>query len=323
MRMLFAIVFGLCCTASFHAAQADDRYPQQPIRLIVPAAPGGGADEIARLISPILSAKLGQPVLVENKSGASGTIAGNFVAKAKPDGYTLLMAQNTSIVIAPHLYKAMPYNTLTDLAPISLVISVPNILVVNPSLPAKTVAQFIALARAHPGAYSFGSAGIGSPSHIAGEMFDKAADVKMLHVPYQGSAPAVTALLSDQIQVMFAPITAVLPLIQAKKLRALGVTTAQPLPGLHGTPAIAEAGLPGFDISSWFGLFTAAATPPEVVARINAAVVDALKDPRVSNTITQMDSVAVGNSASAFSDQIHTEDQKYAALLKTVVASVD
>jgi len=318
MKKLFAVVMGVWLMALSAVAQADDPYPQQSIRLVVPAEPGGAADFIARLISPVLSASLGQAVVVENKSGASGTIAGNLVAKSKPNGYTLLMAQNTSIVIAPHLYKHLPYDTLKDLAPVSLVISVPNILVVNPNVPAKTVSEFIALAKAKPGSFSYGSAGIGSPSHIAGEMFDKDAGVQMLHVPYQGSAPAVTALLGNQIPAMFAPITAVLPLVRANQLRALGVTTAGRLPSLPNIPTIAESGVPGFDINSWFGLFAAANTPPEIIARLNRAVAEALKDPRVSAAIAKMASAPVGNSSAAFTALVRTEDRQYADLLKKI-----
>jgi tripartite-type tricarboxylate transporter receptor subunit TctC len=318
MKILIALTIGVLLVVVSITAKAQDPYPQQSIRLLVPAEPGGAADFIARLISPVLSASLGQAVVVENKSGASGTIAGNLVAKSKPNGYTLLMAQNTSIVIAPHLYKHLPYDTLKDLQPVSLVISVPNILVVNPNVQANTVKDFIALAKAKPGAFSYGSAGIGSPSHIAGEMFDMDAGVQMAHVPYQGSAPAVTALLSNQIAAMFAPITAVMPLVRANQLRALGVTTATRVPSLPNAPTIAESGLPGFAISSWFGLFAPANTPPAIIARLNRAVADALKDARVRAAIANMASEPVGNSSDAFAALVKEEDRHYADLLKQI-----
>lgn len=318
MRSLIALTIGVLLALLSVTTRAQDSYPQQSMRLLVPAEPGGAADFIARLISPVLSASLGQAVVVENKSGASGTIAGNLVAKSKPNGYTLLMAQNTSIVIAPHLYKHLPYDTLKDLQPVSLVISVPNILVVNPKVPANTVKDFIALAKAKPGALSYGSAGIGSPSHIAGEMFDVDAGVQMAHVPYQGSAPAVTALLGNQIAAMFAPITAVMPLVRANQLRALGVTTATRVPSLPDVPAIAESGLPRFAISSWFGLFAPANTPPEIIARLNRAVADALKDSRVRTAIANMASEPVGNSPDAFAALVKDEDRHYADLLKQI-----
>lgn len=318
MKKLFALTMVAWMTVASMAARADDAYPQQTIRLVVPAAPGGGADFIARLMSPGLSASLGQSVVVENKAGASGTIAGGLVAKSKPNGYTLLMAQSTSIVIAPHIYQELPYNTLKDLIPVTQVISVPNILVVNPLTPAKTVAEFIALAKSKPGAFSFGSAGIGSPSHVAGEMFDKQTNVKMVHVPYQGSGPAVTALLANQIQVMFAPITAVLPIIKANKLRALGVTTAARQTALPDLPTIAESGVPGFDINSWFGIFVAARTPPEIVARLNRDIAQVLKDPRVASAIAQQASQVVGNSPQEFATLVRNEDQQFATLLKGI-----
>lgn len=316
MKQLFALTMVTWMTVASGVAHADDTYPQQTIRLIVPASPGGGADSIARLINPGLTASLGQPVVVENKAGASGTIAGALVAKSKPNGYTLLMAQSTSIVIAPHIYEHLSYNTLKDLVPVTQVVRVPNILVINPQLPAKTVAEFIALAKTKPGVFNFGSAGIGSPSHVAGEMFDKQTNIQMLHVPYQGSGPAVVALLANQIQAMFAPITAVLPLIKSNKLRALGVTTADRQAALPDIPTIAESGVPGFDINSWFGVFVAAGTPPEIIARLNRDIVQALKDPRVASAIAQQASQPVGNSPQEFATLVHNENQQFATLIK-------
>jgi tripartite-type tricarboxylate transporter receptor subunit TctC len=302
------------------AAHADSTYPQNAIRLLVPASPGGGADFIARLVSPALTASLGQSVVVENKSGASGTIAAGLVANSKPDGYTLLMAQSTSIVIVPHIYAHLPYDTMRDLAPVTLVVRVPNILVVNPKLPAKTVAEFIALAKAKPGTLSYGSSGNGSPSDLAGKIFDKDAGVTMVHVPYKGAGPAVSALLGDQIQVMFAPVTAVLPLVRAKQLRALGVTSTARLDAVPDVPTIAESGLPGFDVTSWFGIFAAAHTPPEIIARLNHDVVLALKDPRVASAIANQASEAVGDSSEAFAAFVRAEDNKYSAIVKGINA---
>lgn len=318
MKKLFALTVATCLTLTGVTAHADDTYPQQTIRLVVPASPGGGADSIARLVSPGLSASLGQPVVVDNKAGASGTIAGGLVAKSKPNGYTLLMAQSTSIVIAPHIYEQLSYNTLKDLVPVTQVIRVPNILVVNPQVPAKTVAEFIALAKSKPGVLNFGSAGIGSPSHVAGEMFDKQTNIKMMHVPYQGSGPAVIALLANQIQAMFAPITAVLPLIKSNKLRALGVTTIARQSALPEIPTIAESGVPGFDINSWFGIFVPAGTPPDIIARLNRDIVQVLKDPRVASAIAQQASQPVGNTPQEFATLVHNENQQFATLIKDI-----
>jgi tripartite-type tricarboxylate transporter receptor subunit TctC len=203
---------------------------------------------------------------------------------------------------------------------VTQVIRVPNILVVNPQLPAKTVAEFIALAKAKPGALNFGSAGIGSPSHVAGEMFDKQTNIQMMHVPYQGSGPAVIALLANQIQAMFAPISAVLPLIKSNKLRALGVTTIMRQTALPDIPTIAESGVPGFDINSWFGVFVPAGTPPEIIARLNRDIVQVLKDPRVVSAIAQQASQPVGNSPQEFSTLVRNENQQFAALIKEIGA---
>ncbi len=320
MKKLFALTLTTCLTLTGVTAHAEDTYPQQTIRLVVPASPGGAADAIARLVSPGLSASLGQPVVVDNKAGASGTIAGGLVAKSKPNGYTLLMAQSTSIVIAPHIYEQLSYNTLKDLVPVTQVVRVPNILVVNPQVPAKTVAEFIALAKTKPGVFNFGSAGIGSPSHVAGEMFDRQTKIQMMHIPYQGSGPAVIALLANQIQVMFAPITAVLPLIKSNKLRALGVTTIARQPALPDVPTIAESGVPGFDINSWFGVFAAAGTPPDIIARLNRDIVQVLKDPHVANAIALQASQPVGNSPQEFATLVRNENQQFATLIKEIGA---
>jgi tripartite-type tricarboxylate transporter receptor subunit TctC len=313
ISVLLAVMWG-------GAAHAADAYPDRSIRLLVPASPGGGADFIARLLSPALTASLGQSVVVENRSGASGTIATGLVAGSQPNGYTLVMAQSTSIVIVPHIYTHLPYDTMTDLAPVTLAVRVPNILVVNPKLPAKTIAEFIALAKAKPGAISYGSSGNGSPSDLAGKIFDKDAGVTMVHVPYKGAGPAVSALLGDQIQAMFAPVTAVLPLVRSKQLRALGVTSASRLDAVPDIPTIAESGLAGFDVTSWFGIFAAAHTPPDIIARLNHDIVLALKDPRVASAIANQASEAVGDSPEAFAAFVRAEDNKYEAVVKGISA---
>jgi tripartite-type tricarboxylate transporter receptor subunit TctC len=295
-------------------------YPDQPIRLLVPAEAGGGTDFIARVIGPKLSGILGQSVVIENRAGASGTIAGNAVAKAKPDGYTLVLAQSTSIVAAQHIYKHLSYDPLKDLAPITLVALVPNLLVVNAHSDTKSVVDLVTLAKSKPGSVSYGSSGYGSPSHLAGKMFEKMADVKMLHVPYKGAGPASTALLGNQIYAMFAPINAVLPMVRGNQLRALGVTTSDRLATLPDMPTLSEAGLPGFDINSWFGLFAPAGTPPEVIERLNQAVALTLKDPKVVRALTEQASEPVGNSTAAFVSFIQAENEKAINLIQDTAA---
>lgn len=314
---------GACAMLAGTMAWAADAYPLQPVRLLIPAEAGGGADFIGRLISPRLSQILGQTVVVENRSGASGTIAGNMVARSKADGYTLVLAQSTSIVAAPYMYKQLAYDPLKDLAPITLVALVPNILVVNPASGLQNVSDLVALAKSRPGAVSYGSSGYGSPSHLAGEMFEKLAGVQALHVPYKGAGPTTTALLGGQIQAMFAPVTAVLPLVKNHQLKALGVTTAQRLATLPDIPTIAESGLPGFDINSWFGLFAPANTPPEVIARLNDAVAQTLKDPKVAEAIASQASQPIGNSTRAFASFLLDENQKTVGLIRKIGAKMN
>lgn len=318
-----ALLLGACAMLAATAARADGGAQQQTIRMLIPAEAGGGADFIGRLISPRLSQILGQTVVVENKPGASGTIAGNTVARAKGDGATLVLAQSTSIVAAPHMYKQLAYDPLNDLAPITLVALVPNILVVNPKSGINSVADLIAHAKVKPNAVGYGSSGYGSPSHLAGKMFEKLAGVQMLHVPYKGAGPAITALLGGQIDAIFAPVTAVMPLVKTNQLRVLGVTTAQRLAMLPDVPTIAESGLPGFDINSWFGLFAPADTPPAVIARLNDAVAQTLKDPKIAQAFDTQAAEPVGNTTDAFVAFLKVENQKTIQLIANTDAKMN
>ena len=309
----------LCAFASMAAiafsAQAAD-YPEKPIRLLVPAAPGGGADFVARILGVKLTEALGQTVVVENRAGASGTIAADNAAKSAADGYTLLMGQSTSVVIAPHLYKKLGYDTLRDLAPVTLVAQVPNILVVHPSVPARTVSEFIALARAQPELLNYGSSGNGAPSHLAGEMFKSATGVKMVHVPYKGAGLAVNGLIAGEIQVMFAPIVAVLPQVKAGRLRALAVTSATRSAAAPELPTLAESGLPGYEISSWFGLFAPANTPAPVIERLYRETAKALQSPDVRERFAREGAEPVGSSPADFTGYVRAEYAKYTRIVR-------
>ena len=309
----------LCAFAAMAAialsAQAAD-YPEKPIRLLVPAAPGGGADFVARILGVKLTEALGQTVVVENRAGASGTIAADNTAKSAADGYTLLMGQSTSVVIAPHLYKKLGYDTLRDLAPVTLVAQVPNILVVHPSVPARTVSEFIALARAQPDLLNYGSSGNGAPSHLAGEMFKSATGVKMVHVPYKGAGLAVNGLIAGEIQVMFAPIVAVLPQVKAGRLRALAVTSATRSAAAPELPTLAESGLPGYEISSWFGLFAPANTPAPVIERLYRETAKALQSPEVRERFAREGAEPVGSSPADFTGYVRAEYAKYARIVR-------
>jgi tripartite-type tricarboxylate transporter receptor subunit TctC len=312
-RLSFAVaIFALAGTVQ---AQAND-YPAKPIRLVVPAAPGGGADFLARIVGVKLGELVGQSVVVENRAGASGTIAADGTAKSAGDGYTVLMGQSTSIVIAPQLYPKLPYDTLRDLKPVTLVAEVPNVMVVHPSVPANTVKELIALAKAKPEMLNFGSSGNGAPSHLAGEMFKSATGTRLVHVPYKGAGPAVNALLAGEIQVMFAPIVAVLPQVKAGRLRALGVTSAKRSAAAPDLPTLAEAGLTGYEISSWFGLFVPASTPAAVVDKLFKDTSRVLKSPDVIERFAKEGAEPVGSTPAEFNNYVRSEFVKYNKVIK-------
>ena len=274
-------------------------YPDRSIRLIVPAAPGGGADFVARIVGAKLTESMGQPVVIDNRAGASGTIAAESTAKAAADGHTLFMGQSTSVVIAPQLYAKLGYDTLRDLTPVTLVARV-----------------LIALAKVRPGFLNFGSAGNGAPSHLAGEMFKTAAGVTMVHVPYKGAGLAVNALLAGEIQVMFAPSVAVLPQVKAGRLRALAVTSAVRSPAMPDLPTLSESGLPGYDISSWFGLFAPAQTPGPVIDKLFRETARALQSPDVRERLSREGAEPVASSPAEFGAYVRSEFAKYAKLVK-------
>lgn len=297
------------------AALAND-YPAKPIRLVVPAAPGGGADFLARIVGVKLGELVGQSVVVENRAGASGTIAADGTAKSAGDGYTVLMGQSTSIVIAPQLYPKLPYDTLRDLKPVTLVAEVPNVMVVHPSVPANTVKELIALAKAKPEMLNFGSSGNGAPSHLAGEMFKSATGTRLVHVPYKGAGPAVNALIAGEIQVMFAPIVAVLPQVKAGRLRALGVTSAKRSAAAPDLPTLAEAGLTGYEISSWFGLFVPVSTPAAVVDKLFKETTRVLKSPDVIERFAKEGAEPVGSTPADFNTYVRAEFVKYNKVIK-------
>jgi tripartite-type tricarboxylate transporter receptor subunit TctC len=297
-------------------AQAQGAYPNKPVRLIVPAAPGGGADFLARIVGTRLQEQTGQSFVIDNRAGASGTIAADLTAKSAPDGYTMLLGQSTSIAIAPHLYPKLPYDTLRDLKPVTLVAEVPNMLVVHPSVQANSVREFIALAKAKPGSLNYGSAGNGAPSHLAGAMFNGAAGVDLVHVPYKGAGPALNDLVSGQIQVMFAPMVAAMPQVKSGKLRALAVTSAKRSPAVPDVPTLAESGLPGFAIVSWFGFFVPAATPQAVVDKLHQETVKALKHPDTVERFAKEGAEPEGNTPAEFAAYVQQESARYAKVVK-------
>ena len=251
-------------------AFAQSAYPDRPVRLIVAFAPGGFTDIVGRVTAAKLSETLGQQVIVDNKAGAGGIIGTEVGAKAPPDGYTLLLGTISTHAMNPHLYKSLPYDPMKDFAPIARVATSPNILVVHPSVPAKTVAELIAVAKAKPGDLKYGSGGNGTSSHLAGEMFKSMASVDILHVPYRSTSPGVTALLAGEISLMFDTLPSSLPHVQAGTLRALAVTPRERVAFVPDLPTVQESGLPGFEMGVWVGIFAPAGTPSPVVARLDA-----------------------------------------------------
>jgi len=279
--LLAALTSAAVTTSTSAAAQA---YPTKPLRIMVGASPGGGTDIIARLLAQKFQAALGQPVVVENRPGASNTIAADVAAKAAPDGYTLLLATNTAQSIAPHIMK-LAFDPIKDLTPVALIVVVPNVVLVGESVPAKDMKELVALIKASPGAFSYGSSGTGSTQHLAGEAFALATGTKMVHIPYKGSAQALVDLVSGQIQLDFDTTSSGMAMIKAGKVKALAVMSAKRAAELPDVPTLAEAGYPGLEMTTWYGLFVTAGTPPDVVTRLYAETMKALKAPDVDERL--------------------------------------
>jgi len=277
LRFCSALILG----AWIASAAAQTAYPSRPLRLVSPFPPGGVVDTVSRVVAQKLSESLGQPVVVENKVGAGGNIAAEFVSKAAPDGYTLLMGSIATHAINVALYSRMPYDAERDFAPVSLAATNTNLVVVNPSFPARSIAELIAYAKANPGKLNYGTAGSGTAQHLAGELFKTTAGIDMVHVPYKGAAPGISDLLAGQIPLMFVDISISLPHVRAGRLRALAVTAGKRIPQLTEVPTVAESGLPGFEVNAWFGVFVPAGTPREIVNRLNAGMVRGLAAPEV------------------------------------------
>ncbi|MDH4293126.1 MAG: tripartite tricarboxylate transporter substrate binding protein [Betaproteobacteria bacterium] len=296
-------------------AVAQSTYPTRTVRLIVPSSPGGGTDISARILAPQLTQFLGQQVIVENRPGAGTMIGGEAVARAAPDGYTLLMGIST-LAINPAMYKKVPYDALKDLAPISQAVALSNVLVIHPSLPSRNLKAFIAFATARPGELNFASAGKGTSPHLSMELFLVMAKLKMLHVPYKGSGPGVTDLIAGHVPVMMPNMLSAQPHIKSGRLRALGVTGSKRAPGADDIPTIAEAGVPGYEAVQWYGVLAPAGTPGDIISKLHAGVVRAVQNPEVRKRLMNDGAEPVGSSPAEFAAYIKAETDKWAKVIK-------
>jgi len=303
----------LLAVSSFVAAQD---YPTRPIRMVVPFAPGGGSDISGRILADGLNQVLGQTIVVDNRAGAGSTIGADIVSKASPDGYTLLLG-NISMAFNAALYKNLPYDTLRDFAPVSLVVEQPNILVANPSLPAKTLKEFVALARSTPGKLTYGSAGVGSGTHLAMEMLLLTLKIDMVHVPYKGTGPTLIALLSNEISVFLSTFASALPHVKSGRLRTFGVTSTKRAGALPEAPTIAEAGVPDFEYGTWYGLLAPGGTPRAIVDKLNKATVGLLNSPETRQRYLAQGMDPIPSTSAAYVAHLKSEAEKWAKVVRT------
>ncbi len=279
------ILFVLAALAAAGGALAQSTFPSRPVTIVVGFAPGGGTDTVARVMQKRLTEYLGQSVVVENRAGAGGSIAADYVSKANPDGHTVLLGTIAALAVAPHLNSKLPYNPLRDFAPISMATVSGNVLVVHPSLPAKTLAEYVKEANSRPGGIPYGTSGVGSAGNLAGELFRLMAKANLIHVPYKGGGPAMSDLLGGQIPSVFASATTATPQVKAGKLRALGTTGAKRSATLPDVPTIAEQGYPGYEATNWYAFVAPAKTPRDIVTRLNREIVRTLRDPETHDAI--------------------------------------
>ena len=311
---------GLLFAAAGALAQS---YPTKPIRMLIGFPPGGGTDIIGRLVAQKLGEALGQQIIVDNRSGASGQLAAELVSKAAPDGYTIMMAHIAAISILPSLVSKLPYNPQKDFAPVSLSAIGPNLLVVHPSVPAKTVKELVALAKSRPGQLQYASPGAGTVQHLAGELFKLQAKVDMLHVPYKGSGQSIVDLIAGHVHLDFDAVPPVINFVRQGKLRALAVTSAKRFSLLPDMPTIEESGVPGFDMSTWWGIVAPAAVSKDIINKLNTEMVKAIRQPDAKEKISGVGADIVGNTPDEFAAFIRAETEKYARIIKAANIKID
>jgi len=315
------------CVVALPPAQAAESaapaYPDRPLRLVVPFPPGGGADSLARLMMPKVAQALGQGIVIENKAGAGGNIGAQAAARAAPDGYTLFYGTNGTHAINAQLYSQPGFDPVKDFTPVSRLTEIAATLIVNPQLPVSSTAELIAYARAHPNRLNFASAGNGTTSHLAGELFRTRAGIDIVHVPYRGGAPAMTDLVGGQVQMMIEVMPNAWPMVQAGRVRGLAVSTQKRFPGAPEVPTIAESGLPGFEASAWDGIFVPAGTPQAIVERLNAAIHQALADPDLIAALRARGAVPVPGTPASFAQFITRSAETWGQAVRTSGAKID
>ena len=316
-------VAALLGTALLAGQACGQAYPVKPIRLVVPQPPGGGNDTIARLISQKLSAALKQQFTGDNRAGAGGLIGADIVAKAAPDGYTLLLANVAGMVIVPNIQKSMPYDALKDFAPVSLIASAPLLVVVHPSLPVTSIKQLIALGKAKPGQINYASNGVGTSTHLATEMFKTMTKTDFVHIPYKGLGGAIIDLLSGQVQLMFSSAVAMMPHVQSGRLRAIAMTGARRSAAIPHIPTVAEAGVPDYESGSWYGISAPAGTPRTIIDLLNQEIVAAVRAPDITDKLVAEAVIPVGSSPAEFSTHIHKEFARIGQVIKSSGAKFD
>jgi tripartite-type tricarboxylate transporter receptor subunit TctC len=312
-----------CIAALMVQPAVAQTYPAKPIRILIAQAPGSATDNVSRVLSGKLAERLGQPFVIEARPGAGGTVGTEAAARAPADGYTLFMANNSTHGANPAVYRKLPYDAVKDFAPIILIASTPYVLTAHPSLPVKNVKELIALAKTRPGDLNYGSAGNGSTHHLAGELLKTMAKINLVHVPYKGTTPALTGLLSGEVSVMFFTVVGIQPHAKSGKARALAVTTANRASLMPELPTMAEAGLPGFEITSWFGLLAPAGTPGAIVSRLNGETAKVMALPDVTGALTKLGFDAMGGTPEQFADHIKREVEKFTKLVKATGITVD
>ncbi len=321
--VILAIVAAARVALAGESPGTSSPYPAKPVRFVIAFSPGGPSDILTRLLGGKLAESMGQPFVFDNRPGAGGNIAGEIVAKSPPDGYTLLMGNNSILATNASLYKNMSFDPVKDLAPITLVASQPNILVVHPSVPVKSVKEFIALAKARPGQLNYASSGSGAAAHLAAELFQSMTGTSMVHVPYKGAGPALIDELAGQCQVMFATALSVQPYIQSGRMRPLAVTTARRSPTMPELPTVAESGVPGFDASTWHGVVAPAGTPEGIIMRLNTEINRVLKLTDVRDRLTSQGAEIIGGTPQEFAAYIRKEIPKWAKVVKDSGARAD